>query len=135
MKLVEKEVAVEARDLAFLQNHGGTRPPTPVVWLRTRRPLRPARPGLLERTELGSLSRTGKALLDPRPGLVPAQPRKTAEGGLGATLHLGDPCGSVACLDVGLEACEKFRRHACALAFGKLQGLSEHVFCVVVMTK
>jgi hypothetical protein len=105
------------------------RPPTPVVCLRTRRPLRPARPGLPARTELRSLSRTGKALLDPRPSLVPAQPGKTAEGGLGATLHLGDPGCSIACLDVGLEACEKFRRHACTLAFGKLEGRFEHVFC------
>jgi hypothetical protein len=70
-----------------------------------------ARPELPTRTGLESLSRTGNAFLDPRPRLVPAQTRKAADGGLGATLHLGNPRLSIARLDVRLEACQELRRH------------------------
>jgi hypothetical protein len=47
---------------------------------------------------------------------------------LSATLHFGNPGLSVARLDVRLEAGQKLRRHARALAFGKLERLFEHLF-------
>jgi hypothetical protein len=47
---------------------------------------------------------------------------------LGATLHLGNPCLSIARLDVRFEACQKLRRYARAFPFGELESVLEHVF-------
>ena len=91
--------------------------------------------GIPARTGLGSLSATGNALHDPRPGLVPAQPGKTADSGLGATLHLGNPSLSVAGLDLGLQPCQKFRVDTRALAFENLEASLSPSSAVVAMTE